>query len=159
MVVELAYSAALYSGPLHPYSVALLAAVPVPEAAAERSRRRIILQGDIPSPSSPPSGCRFHTRCWLRERLGNPEICVTTEPPLLAAPGTATDPGHIVACHFAKDLADIIKPGTLIPLEGTASTEGGMAGVASGRGAGTGTGAATSPKPTNGGAGPAKPAN
>ena len=111
-LVELASSDALYSRPLHPYSVALLSAVPVPDAAAERSRRRIILQGDIPSPSSPPSGCRFHTRCWLRERLGNPEVCVSTEPPL-TAPEPA-QPDHAVACHFVPELTRMARPDDVV---------------------------------------------
>ncbi len=81
-IVEVGSSDTLYARPLHPYSVALLSAVPVPDAVAERARRRIILKGDIPNPASPPSGCRFHTRCWLRERLGNPEMCASVEPEL-----------------------------------------------------------------------------
>ncbi len=117
-IVELATSEELYRRPLHPYTTALLSAVPVPDARIEKARRRIVLKGDIPSPANPPSGCRFHTRCWLRERLGNPEICVTTEPLLEHAEGTTTELQHVAACHFAKELADIIKPGTLLPLEG-----------------------------------------
>jgi oligopeptide/dipeptide ABC transporter ATP-binding protein len=117
-IVEVASSEELYRRPLHPYTTALLSAVPVPDARVERARRRIVLKGDIPSPANPPSGCRFHTRCWLRERLGNPEICATTEPPLQAAAGTGTAAGHVAACHFARELTDIIKPGSLIPLEG-----------------------------------------
>ena len=101
-IVEVAPSDVLYSQPLHPYTVALLSAVPVPDAVAERTRRRIILKGDIPSPADPPSGCRFHTRCWLRERLGNPEICATTEPPLESSNLTAPD--QQVACHFVAEL-------------------------------------------------------
>ena len=81
-IVELAPSRELNSRPLHPYSVALLSAVPIPDPKVERRRRRIILKGDVPSPVNPPSGCHFHTRCWLRERLGNPERC-SAEVPLL----------------------------------------------------------------------------
>jgi len=136
-IVEVASSEELYRRPLHPYTTALLSAVPVPDARIEKNRRRIVLKGDIPSPANPPSGCRFHTRCWLRERLGNPEICVTTEPPLEHAEGTETSAAHVAACHFAKDLADIIKPGTLMPAEGTEQQQGGMAGVAAGTGGGT----------------------
>jgi oligopeptide/dipeptide ABC transporter ATP-binding protein len=103
-IVEIAPSDLLYAQPLHPYTVALLSAVPVPDARTERSRRRIILKGDIPSPADPPSGCRFHTRCWLRERLGNPEICATQDPPL--APIAAATPDQTVACHFASELIE-----------------------------------------------------
>ena len=74
-VVETAMSKDLNTKPLHPYTVALLSAIPVPDPVVESRRRRIILKGDVPSPANPPSGCRFHTRCWLRERLGNPERC------------------------------------------------------------------------------------
>ena len=81
-IMELAPSRELNSAPLHPYSVALLSAIPVPNPAIEATRRRIILTGDVPSPVNPPSGCRFHTRCWLRERLGNPERCVAEMPEL-----------------------------------------------------------------------------
>ncbi len=116
-IVEVATSEELYRRPLHPYTTALLSAVPVPDARIEKARRRIVLKGDIPSPANPPSGCRFHTRCWLRERLGNPEICASTEPELLQVEVADTDTGHIAACHFTKELADIIKPGTLIPTE------------------------------------------
>ena len=98
-IVELASSGDLYAHPLHPYSVALLSAVPIPDPVIEARRRRIILKGDVPSPVNPPSGCRFHTRCWLRDRLGNPERCTTEDPALrtLAA-------GHEVACHFAEEV-------------------------------------------------------
>ena len=98
-IVELAGSRDLNRHPLHPYSVALLSAIPIPDPVVESRRRRIILKGDVPSPVSPPSGCRFHTRCWLRERLGNPEICSTVDPPLHEV---AT--GHDVACHFADEV-------------------------------------------------------
>ena len=96
-IVELATAKELHDRPLHPYTVALLSAIPIPDPAREVNRRRIILQGDVPSPVNPPSGCHFHTRCWLRERLGNPEQCVAEAPMPrdLAA-------GHQVACHFAE---------------------------------------------------------
>ena len=70
---------------------AALASIPDPELR----RKRIILRGDVPSPVNPPSGCHFNPRCQLRAELGGPEICATTEPPLLDAGS-----GHLVACHF-----------------------------------------------------------
>ncbi|MHB8459015.1 MAG: ABC transporter ATP-binding protein [Candidatus Limnocylindrales bacterium] len=100
-IVEIASSRELYERPLHPYAVALLSAVPIPDPVVESRRRRIILSGDVPSPIAPPSGCRFHTRCWLRERLGNPERCVVEDPALRPL---AT--GHSVACHFAEQVDD-----------------------------------------------------
>jgi oligopeptide/dipeptide ABC transporter ATP-binding protein len=100
-ITELAASADVYRSPQHPYTVALLSAVPIPDPEVEQTRRRIILVGDVPSPVNPPSGCRFHTRCWLRKQLDNPERCVTEEPVLR----TIGD-GHEVACHFAEELAD-----------------------------------------------------
>ena len=98
-IVELVRSRELYERPLHPYSVALLSAVPIPDPVVEGRRRRIILSGDVPSPANPPAGCRFHTRCWLRERLGKPERCVAERPVLQALDGD-----HQVACHFAGDV-------------------------------------------------------
>ena len=98
-IVELAGSRELYERPLHPYSVALLSAVPIPDPVVEGRRRRIILTGDVPNPASPPSGCHFHTRCWLRERLGNPERCVAEDPAL-----RRMSDGHQVACHFAEEV-------------------------------------------------------
>jgi oligopeptide/dipeptide ABC transporter ATP-binding protein len=98
-IVEVAPSRELNTKPLHPYAVALLSAIPIPDPAVEARRRRIILTGDVPSPVNPPSGCRFHTRCWLRERLGNPERCTTEDPKLRVVTG-----GHEVACHFAESV-------------------------------------------------------
>jgi len=98
-IVELAPSRELNTRPLHPYSVALLSAVPIPDPRVERRRRRIILRGDVPSPVNPPSGCHFHTRCWLRERLGNPERC-SAEVPVLRELSS----GHEVSCHFAEEV-------------------------------------------------------
>jgi oligopeptide/dipeptide ABC transporter ATP-binding protein len=99
-VVETALSRDLNTKPLHPYTVALLSAIPVPDPVVESRRKRIILKGDVPSPANPPSGCRFHTRCWLRDRLGNPERCVTEDPVL-----RVLDTRHEVACHFAEEVA------------------------------------------------------
>ena len=98
-IVELADSKELHRRPVHPYSVALLSAVPIPDPVREGNRRRIILAGDVPSPVNPPSGCTFHTRCWLRERLGNPERCVAEIPVL-----RELAPRHQVACHYAEDV-------------------------------------------------------
>jgi peptide/nickel transport system ATP-binding protein len=86
-IVELADKRALFANPLHPYSQALLAAAPVPDPARRRTKR-MILEGDVPSPMQPPSGCRFHTRCPYAE-----PACRVTDPPLLEVA-----PGHQVAC-------------------------------------------------------------
>jgi oligopeptide transport system ATP-binding protein len=98
-IVELAPSRELNRTPLHPYTVALLSAIPIPDPKVEAKRKRIILRGDVPSPANPPSGCRFHTRCWLREQLGNPERCVAEDPAL-----RTLQTGHEVACHFAEEV-------------------------------------------------------
>jgi peptide/nickel transport system ATP-binding protein len=98
-IVESAPTAELYGAPLHPYTIALLSAVPIPDPAIQVHRRRIILRGEIPSPANPPPGCHFHTRCWLYQRLGEPEACRTERPPLRMA---ADD--HPVACHFVEQI-------------------------------------------------------
>ena len=92
-IVELAPVGGLYAGPQHPYSIALLSAVQ--ELDPRRRAQRIVLRGDVPNPARPPSGCRFRTRCWLREQLDHPQICETEEPPLQDIGG-----GHLAACHF-----------------------------------------------------------
>src|SRR5512146_602415 len=97
-LVEIGPPEQLYAAPGHPYTRALLSAVPIPDPAAERRRRRVILQGDVPSPVNPPSGCRFHTRCWLYEQLGQPEQCRTVDPELRVLEGEQS-----VACHFAEE--------------------------------------------------------
>jgi oligopeptide transport system ATP-binding protein len=97
-IVEVGPPDLLYAGPGHPYTRALLSAVPIPDPKTERRRKRVILTGDVPSPVNPPPGCRFHTRCWLYERLGRPEVCRTEEPPL-----RIVQPAHQAACHFAED--------------------------------------------------------
>jgi oligopeptide/dipeptide ABC transporter ATP-binding protein len=96
-LVEVATTDALYRQPLHPYSLALLSAIPVPDPRVRK--KRLVLRGDVPSPANPPSGCRFHTRCWLREKLGNPEQCSTIDPPLRDMGG-----GQMAACHFAEQV-------------------------------------------------------
>jgi oligopeptide/dipeptide ABC transporter ATP-binding protein len=94
-LVELAGSEALYAKPRHPYTVALLSAVPEPDPT--RRRRRIILKGDVPSAAAPIEGCRFKGRCWLREQLGDPPECDEEQPVLRTV--TA---GQAVACHFSE---------------------------------------------------------
>ncbi|MEA2620465.1 MAG: oligopeptide transport system ATP-binding protein [Chloroflexota bacterium] len=99
-IVEVGPPDVLYSAPGHPYTRALLSAVPVPDPVAERKRRRVILKGDVPSPVNPPPGCRFHTRCWLYERLGQPEDCRTIDPQLKMVAEVAD---HRAACHHADE--------------------------------------------------------
>jgi len=99
-LVEEAASDDLYAEPLHPYTRALMSAVPVPDPTVEDARERILLSGDLPSPANPPAGCRFHTRCPWRQ----PTRCADERPVLREMPG-ARSAGHRVACHWAEQIA------------------------------------------------------
>jgi oligopeptide transport system ATP-binding protein len=104
--VELGTDQEIYERPTHPYTRALLSAVPVPDPAARGTREEIKLEGDVPSPANPPSGCRFHTRCWMAET-----ICAQEEPALIERPDLAG--AHLSACHFAEDsMVSATRPGT-----------------------------------------------
>jgi len=92
-IVETGTREQIYTEARHPYTQALLSAAPVPDPATERSRRRIMLAGDVPSPLNPPSGCRFRTRCWKAQ-----EVCAVQEPPMLPQ----DSPTHLAACHFPE---------------------------------------------------------
>jgi oligopeptide/dipeptide ABC transporter ATP-binding protein len=87
----------LYRSARHPYTIALLSAIP--RADPRVRRKRLVLKGDLPSPAAPPDGCRFHTRCWLREKLGSPEQCETVDPEL-----RDLGDGHMVKCHFPEEV-------------------------------------------------------
>ncbi|MGE0218940.1 oligopeptide/dipeptide ABC transporter ATP-binding protein, partial [Mycolicibacterium sp.] len=92
-VVEESPTDGLYGRPIHPYSNALLSAVPIPDPRRNAARERLVLDGDVPSPTNPPEGCRFHTRCpWCTE------VCIEQEPALVAH-----DPGHVAACHHPRN--------------------------------------------------------
>ena len=100
-IVEESDAAELYDVPLHPYTRALMSAVPVPDPVVEDRREQILLTGDLPSPSNPPSGCRFHTRCpWRQETR-----CDDERPELRVVEVEGVTPGHRVACHWAEDIA------------------------------------------------------
>ncbi|MFF4404136.1 ABC transporter ATP-binding protein [Streptomyces sp. NPDC001262] len=100
-LAEIGTDAEIYDHPTHPYTQALLSAVPVPDPEAREGRERIILTGDVPSPANPPSGCRFRTRCWKAQDKCAEEV------PLLAVPevfaGKKTPAAHESACHFAEE--------------------------------------------------------
>ena len=103
-IVEISPAAELYANPLHPYTISLLSAVPIPDPEVERARAPILLAGDIPSPANPPAACRFHTRCPFVQ----PTRCRDDVPPL-----RALEPEHLVSCHWAEQ----IKTGEIQPKE------------------------------------------
>ncbi len=95
-IVELSPGEELYTRPIHPYTEALLSAVPIPDPDVTSQRERIILEGDVPNPISPPPGCRFHPRCRYAT-----DICKQVEPPLVEYGG-----GHYAACHHPRNVTD-----------------------------------------------------
>jgi oligopeptide transport system ATP-binding protein len=102
-VVEQADRRAVYADPRHPYTQALMSAIPLPDPDARR--QRIILRGDVPSPINIPGGCRFRPRCWLYEQLDRPEKCEADDPQLRAF---GADPDHTAACHFAEQSREVL---------------------------------------------------
>nr|MDQ4030561.1 ABC transporter ATP-binding protein [Actinomycetota bacterium] len=107
-IVEVSPAEELYDNPLHPYTISLLSAVPIPDPVVERQRETILLAGDLPSPANPPSACRFHTRCPYVQ----PTRCRDEVPPL-----RKLGEGHFAACHWAEDIkAGKIEPKRIEPV-------------------------------------------
>jgi peptide/nickel transport system ATP-binding protein len=108
VIVEVSPADELYENPLHPYTISLLSAVPIPDPEVELKRETILLAGDLPSPANPPSACRFHTRCPYLQ----PTRCRDEVPELRPL---AT--GHVVACHWAEEIREgRIQPHTVEPV-------------------------------------------
>jgi oligopeptide/dipeptide ABC transporter ATP-binding protein len=95
-IVEVSPAEELYDKPIHPYSIGLLGAIPIPDPRQNRARRRDVVEGEPPSPIAPPPGCRFHTRCPFAT-----EVCKTVEPPLTRYPN-----GHLAACHHPQNVSE-----------------------------------------------------
>jgi oligopeptide transport system ATP-binding protein len=102
-IVEVSPAEELYARPIHPYTEALLSAVPIPDPRLEEARERIVLAGDVPSPIAPPSGCRFHPRCRYAT-----EVCAEVQPPLTPFGST----GHVAACHHPLNVAVPVESST-----------------------------------------------
>jgi peptide/nickel transport system ATP-binding protein len=119
IIVEISPADELYDNPLHPYTISLLSAVPIPDPEVETQRETILLAGDLPSPANPPPACRFHTRCPYVQ-----ETRCKTDVPELRKLGDR----HVVACHWAEDikagriqpkkLEAVFDPGVIVPEEG-----------------------------------------
>ncbi|HXT36174.1 MAG TPA: oligopeptide/dipeptide ABC transporter ATP-binding protein [Chloroflexota bacterium] len=103
-IVELAHNELIFGNPLHPYTRALMSAIPLPNPTRERARQRVVLQGDVPSPANPPSGCRFRTRCPLVR-----PVCASHDPALLGFPE------HVVACHAVNGVEGIAPWSPVMP--------------------------------------------
>jgi peptide/nickel transport system ATP-binding protein len=116
-IVEVSPAEELYENPLHPYSISLLSAVPIPDPEVEEQRETILLAGDLPSPANPPPACRFHTRCPYVQ----PTRCKTDVPPL-----RKLGEGHLGACHWAEE----IKAGRIQPHEVETVFDAGMVAAA-----------------------------
>jgi len=99
-IVEISPAEELYRRPVHPYTEALLSAIPIPDPELAERRERIVLQGDVPSPVNPPSGCRFHPRCRYAT-----EICTREEPPLVPH-GSGGGIEHVAACHHPLNVGE-----------------------------------------------------
>jgi oligopeptide/dipeptide ABC transporter ATP-binding protein len=103
-IVEMGSAESVSSAAAHPYTIALLSAVPIADPEIELQRRRIVLTGDVPSAAIEPKGCRFASRCWLRTHLGNPDVCESDEPELR----DTKESSHLVACHFAERVPEML---------------------------------------------------
>jgi peptide/nickel transport system ATP-binding protein len=103
-IVEIGERREIYENPAHPYTQALLSAIPLPDPRREKTRERILVSGDVPSPANPPSGCRFRTRCWRKRELEeagvDTSVCSNEEPVLQVRTSSGAD--HPAACHFAE---------------------------------------------------------